>query len=155
MELCVFHTSIYGKKDGQLFVFEPTWDSFRPIERVGWDGIKYSIVDSKYKTDLFDQNYGYGSLQMKALCRQLSQTSELEEAKEITDPVTFWKWCGETEAKWFYDRACVFSNPCISRDANGWRKYLHYLNVRAKTLKNTVRGRITRRLVPRERKHTK
>jgi hypothetical protein len=155
MELCVFHSNIYGKKDGQLFVFEPTWDSFRPIEKVGWDGIKYSIVDRKYKADLFDQNYGYGSLQMKALCRQLSQTSELEEAKEITDPVSFWKWCGETEAKWFYDRACVFSNSCISRDTNGWKKYLHYLNVRAKTLKNTVRGRITRRLVPRERKSTK
>jgi hypothetical protein len=155
MELCVFHSNIYGKKDGQLFVFEPTWDSFRPIEKVGWDGVKYSVVDSKYKTDIFDQNYGYGSLQMKALCRQLSQTTELEEAKEITEPVAFWKWCGESEAKWFYDRACVFSNPCVERNSNGWKKYLYYLNVRAKTLKNTVRGRITRRLVPRERKPTK
>jgi hypothetical protein len=155
MELCIFHSNIYGKKDGQLFVFEPTWDSFRPIEKVGWDGIKYSIVDTKYKTDLFDQNYGYGSLQMKALCRQLSQTTELEDAKEITDPVLFWKWCGETEAKWFYDRACVFASPCIAKDSNQWKKYLHYLNVRSKTLKNTIRGRMTRRLVPKKLKQTK
>lgn len=148
MELCEFHSQIYGKYKNQLFVFEPTWDSFRPIEKVGWNGSQYMPVDSKYKQDLFDENYGYGSLEMKALCKQLLRETELSDAKLITDSVLFWKWCGETEAKWWNDRACVFSSPCVSRDMNEWKRYLYYLNVKAKTLRRAVRVRSTRRLLP-------
>ena len=145
MELCVFHGKIYGKLQNQLFVFESLWDSFRPIEKVAWNGESYSVIDTSYKADLFDDNYGYGSLQMKALCRKLTQETELEDAKEITDPLTFWKWCGEKEAKWWYDRACVFADKCVPRDSNEWRKYLYYLNVRAKTLRRPLVGRLTRK----------
>jgi hypothetical protein len=148
MELCNFHDRIYGKKNGQLFVFETTWDSFRPIEKVGWNGESYFILDSKYKPDLFDDYYGYGSLVMKALCRDLSQTIELDDAKEITDPVLFWKWCGETGAKWWYDRACVFSDECVSKDQSNWKKYIKYLQTKPKTLRRHLKGRMTRRLVP-------
>ena len=148
MELYSFHDRIYGKKDGQLFVFESVWDSFRPIERVAWDGELYRIIDSKYKQDLFDDNYGYGSLNMKAKCRELIQTTELDDAKEIVDPIAFWKWCGETDAKWWLDRACVFADPCVPKDQSNWKKYLKYLQVRAKTLRRPLKGRMTRRLVP-------
>lgn len=149
MELCEFHSRIYGKYNNQLFLFEPTWDSFRPIEKVGWDGYQYVPVDSKYKQDLFDDNYGFGSLEMKAVCRKLLMETDLEKALLITDSVLFWKWCGETEAKWWNDRACVFSSPCISRDTSEWKKYLYYLNVKARTLRRAVRSRMTRRLVTR------
>lgn len=148
MELCEFHDTIYGKFKGQLYIFEYTWDSFRPIEFVGWDGSKFSPVDQKYKLDLFSSNYGYGSLEQKALCRKLVQETELENAHEIKDPIQFWKWCGNTEAKWWRDRPCVFSSACVSRDGQSWKKYLQYLNVRAKTLRRAFRGRVTRRLVP-------
>lgn len=148
MELCSFHDRIYGKKDKQLFVFETLWDSFRPIKKVAWNGDLYSIIDDEYKTDLFDDNYGYGSLNMKALCRDLSQNTELEEAKEITDPLLFWKWSGESEAKWWFDRACVFTDSCVSRDQNNWKKYIKYLQTKPKTLRRSLKGRMTRRLVP-------
>lgn len=149
MELCEFHSHIYGKYNNQLFLFEPTWDLFRPIEKVGWNGHQYVPVDSKYKQDMFDDYYGYGSPEMKEVCKKLSNNINLEKANLLTDSVLFWKWCGETEAKWWNDRACVFSSPCVSRDNTEWKKYLYYLNVKAKTLRRAVRSRTTRRLVGR------
>jgi hypothetical protein len=146
METCVFHGETYGKYNSQLFIFETTWDSFRPIERVAWNGERFAPIDSKYKTDLFDEHYGYGSLEMKALCRKLTQDTEFDNAHELKDPVAFWKWTGETSAKWWKDRACVFTNDCVSRDSLGWKKYLYYLNVRAKTLRQKPRVKMTRRL---------
>ena len=149
MEICAFHERIYGKKNKQLFVFEPTWDSFRPIEKVAWNGDSYVIVDSNFKTDLFDEYYGYGSLGMKALCRELTQNTELDGAKEIVDPLIFWRWCGEIDAKWWFDRVCVFTDSCVSKDQKQWKTYIKYLQTKPKTLKRPLKGKsTTRRLVP-------
>jgi hypothetical protein len=148
MELREFQDRIYAKKDGQLYVFESVWDSFRPIERVAWDGERYAILDSKYKLDLFDENYGYGTLAMKATCRQLTQEAELDEVKEIKEPLEFWKWSGETTAKWWFDRACVFASPCVPKDIDEWKKHLNYTQSRAKTIRRPLGGRMTKRLVP-------
>lgn len=144
----MFRDRIYGKKDKQLFVFESTWDSFRPIEKVAWNGEFYSIVDSKYKVDMFDDFYGYGSLQMKALCRQITQDTEFGNEKEITDPLQFWKWCEEPNTKWWFDRVCVFTDQCVSRDQTKWKTYIKYLQTKPKTLRRPLKGRLTRRLVP-------
>lgn len=144
----MFRDRIYGKKDKQLFVFESIWDSFRPIEKVAWNGEFYSIVDSKYKTDLFDEYYGYGSLQMKALCRELTQQTEFGNEKEISDPLQFWKWCEESGTKWWFDRICVFADSCISKDQANWKRYIRYLQTKPKTLRRPLKGRLTRRLVP-------
>lgn len=152
MELRVFHDRIYGKYESQLYIFEPTWDLFRPIEKVGWNGKQYSSVDSKYKTDLFSEFYGYESIEQKKLCRQLIETTELENVIEIVDPVTFWKWCGEIEAKWFRDRPCVFTSPCVTKD---WVRYLKYLNIRQKTLRQYPRTRMTKRLLRKVHQQTK
>jgi hypothetical protein len=148
MDLIEFRGTIYGKYEHTLYAFEPTWDSFRPIQKVGWDGSAISIQDSLYKKDLFSPFYGYESLVQKELCRRLIQTTELDDAREIVDPLEFWKWCGETEAKWWRDRPCVFANSCVSRELQDWRRYLKYLNSKAKTLRHPPKGRVTRRLVP-------
>ena len=147
MELCEFHDRLYGKYKSQLFVLEPAWDSFRPIESVAWNGTVFEIQDSTFKKNIFDQNYGYGSLEMKALCRRLLQETELGEAVSIEDPIQFWKWLGVKSAKWWYDRPCVFSSQCVPRNSLGWKRYLRYLNVRAKTLKNKTRMCVTKRLI--------
>lgn len=148
MEVCIFHERIYGKKNKQLFVFEPTWDSFRPIEKVAWNGEVYAIIDLKYKTDLFDDHYGYGSLVMKALCRELSQVTELGTTNILTDPSVFWKWCGETESTWWYDRECVFTDLCVPKEQPNWKLYIKYLQTSPKTLRRSLKSRTTRRLVP-------
>jgi hypothetical protein len=146
MDLRTFQDRIYGRCDNQLFVFEPSWDTFRPIEHVAWDGKRYTILDQKFKQDLFDPNYGYGSLEMKAKCRKLSQDTELEKASEIKDIVEFWKWSGEKELKWWNDRPVLFASPCVSKDMSQWKEYLKYENVRAKTLRQPLKGRLTKRL---------
>jgi len=148
MDLVEFRGIMYGKYESKLYIFEPTWDLFRPITKVGWDGQRIAVVDDIYKKDLFSPYYGYESLGQKAECRRLIQNTELETAKEIVDPIDFWKWCGETSSTWWRDRPCVFVNSCISKDSQDWKKYLKYLNVRAKTLRHPPNGRITRRLVP-------
>jgi len=145
MDLVEFHGSIYGKYSAKLYLFEPTWDSFRPIQKVGWNGERIAVEDSLYKKDLFSPYYGYESLVQKAECRKLIQTTELESAREIKDPIEFWKWCGQTDAKWWKDRPCVFLHSCVSKDSIDWRRYLQYTNSRAKTLRHPPRGRLTRK----------
>lgn len=143
MDVCVFYTRTYGKYSGQLFVFEPTWDSFRPITKVGWDGKKFS-TDEPFKTNLFSPHYGFESPEQKTLCRQLAETTELD-GREIKDPTEFWKWAGLTSASWFRDRPCVFLTECVPRN---WHNYVKYLGSRGKTLRRRIpSGRVTRRLI--------
>jgi hypothetical protein len=147
MDLREFHDRVYGKHAGRLFVFEPTWDAFRPIDLVGWNGSAFVVQDSKYKQDLFDKNYGYESLGQKALCRALIQDTELGGARRIEDPSVFWAWCG-TGVKWWRDRPCVFHSDEVPRDNAAWRKYIGYLQDRPRTLRRPIHGRrATRRLV--------
>ena len=143
MDVCVFHTRIYGKIDKTLYIFEPTWDSFRPITQVGWDGKKFS-TDEPFKTNLFSPYYGFESPEQKTLCRQLAETTELD-AREIRDPVEFWKWAGTTSASWFRDRPCVFLTECSLKN---WHAYIKYLGSRGRTLRRRIpSGRVTRRLI--------
>ena len=144
----MFHDRIYGRFENQLFTFEPTWDSFRPITGIGWNGKRMVPIDDIYKKSLLDPFYGYGNYDMKKLCRDLTRETELENAYEIRDPVHLWRWYKESNIKWWRDRPCVFSSPCVQRDTTAWKNYLSYLDVRAKTLRRPFKGRATRRLVP-------
>ena len=146
MELITFHDRIYGKLSGQLYTFETTWDSFRPINGIGWDGRLLVPIDSEYKMDLFSNDYGYGNLKLE--CKRLTQETELSETKNIGDPIQLWRWYSEKNVKWWRDRPCVFATQCVSRDSDSWKKYLKYLEVRAKTLRRSYHGRATKRLVP-------
>lgn len=149
MELVSFHDRIYGKYKNQLFTFEPTWDSFRPITGIAWNGKRMIPVDDEYKKNLFDPYYGYGTFEMKKLCHDLIRETDLDNAKDIRDPVHLWRWYGEKNIKWWRDRPCVFATPCIEQDSIAWKKYLHYLEVRAKTLRRPMKTRMTKRLLPR------
>lgn len=143
MEVCTFHTRTYGKLNQTLFVFEPTWDSFRPIKKVGWDGKKFS-TDELFKSNLFSPHYGFESIEQKEMCRKLTEETELG-GREITDPTEFWKWAGLTSVTWFRDRPCVFLTECSPKN---WHEYLKYTGSRAKTLRRRIpSGRVTRRLI--------
>lgn len=145
MDIISFHDRIYGKYNNQLFTFEPTWDSFRPISGIVWDG-KHLVPDDKdYKLDLFDSYYGYKSSELKSLCRKLTQETELGNARDIQDPIQVWKWYGEPNIKWWKDRPCVFMDSCVDRSHDSWKLYLKYLDTRAKTLRRPFHGRLTKR----------
>lgn len=140
MEVALFNGKTYGKENTQLYVFEETWDTFRPITKVEWNGKKFVNQDTLYKQNLFDPYYGFGNLEMKNHCKVLTENTELNGAE--LDPLSFWKWCG-TSTEWFRDRPCVLSS-CGNHD---WKKYVAYIGSRPKTLRRAPSSRITRRLV--------
>lgn len=148
MELVNFRDQIYGKHLTELFVFDSLWESFRPIKGVVWNGKALVLDDMEYKTDLFDENYGYGTIEKKRLCKILTETTELSNAKEFTNPVEFWKWSGQQNVRWWKDRPIIFESSCSDKSDSAWKKYLAYLNTRARTLRRPRKGKLTRRLVP-------
>lgn len=149
-DLCLFRNKIFGKYQNQIFIFESLWDTFRPISKFGWNGKELSIVDSKYKQNLFSEWYGFESLEQKQLCFNLIEQTELSLAdkKVFENPIDFWKWAKETDVKWFKDRPIVFIDSCVSKSSESWKQYLKYLDTKAKTLRRPFKGRMTRRLVP-------
>lgn len=147
MDLCEFQGRIFGRLNGHLFVLEPSWDNFRPIQYVGWNGTKFEIVDKKFKQNLFDSNYGYGTREMKQVCNKLYKDVDTEERKNIVNPGEFWRWCGH-RTQWWRDRECLFSSACVSPSVDAWKRLINTSNSKAKTLKNKIRFRATKRLLP-------
>ena len=146
MELCEFREVIYGKLNNQLFTFETSWDSFRPISFVGWDGSDFVAEDSAYKKNLFSSYYGYGSAEMKKLCSELTKSIELGNAVSITDPVSFWRWCKHSPTHWWHDRPVLFLNACVDRSRVSWKKYIDQTHSRRRTLRKNILNRATKRL---------
>jgi hypothetical protein len=147
MDLREFHGRIYGKLRGKLYVLEPTWDSFRPISKVGWNGKEFEINDSLYKKDLFSSFYGFESIEQKQELFKLVQQIDLENIKELIEPIEFWRWTEDKNIKWWNDRPVVFHNSCISHDNYQWKKYILYLKSKPKTLRRSFKGKLTRRII--------
>ena len=146
MDLVEFRERIYGKYNNQLFIFETAWDCFRPIVSIGWNGKDFGVDDKIYKQDLFSPYYGYGTIDMRQVCKHLIRITELGTAKKLTDPITLWKWSGQTNASWWNDRPVVFLNSCVDRSRDSWKRYVQFLHSKAKTLRRNVAHRATKRL---------
>lgn len=144
MELVKFRDNIYGHLSGKLFLWEPTWDSFRPMTRLGWDGSRLAHV-CPFTDDIWSPFYGYGSAEMKQLCRRLIEETELSHAKEISSIEQFWMWC-KTPTEWWFDRPCVFASPCVSRTQQSWKRYIYTLSSKPRTRRHGLQPRMTRRL---------
>jgi hypothetical protein len=139
MELVNFKERLYGKLESQLFVWEAAWDSFRPIEKLGWNGKEIIGVDTKYKQDIFDPYYGFGSPEMKQLCRRLTDITELNVPESQTMP-----WI---KGEFWRDRECSFAFECSSKSVQSWKRYIGYLNSKHKTLRRHFDRRATKRLL--------
>lgn len=144
MDVCEFQGRIFGKYNSQLFVFEFSWDNVRPIEYVGWNGNKFEIVDKKYKSDLFDQYYGFGSREMKLVCKTLYNDTEFEPRRILTNPADFWRWCGH-RTQWWRDRECLFASTCVNPTIESWKHLIRICSSKTKTLKSKGKMRATRR----------
>lgn len=144
MELVKFRENIYGRLSGKLFLWEPTWDSFRPFVRLGWDGSKLAHV-FPFVDNIWDPHYGYGSPEMKQLCRRLMEETELSHAKDVISIEQFWMWC-KTPTIWWVDRPCVFTSACVPRTQIDWKRYVYLLASKPRTRRHGVHPRMTRRL---------
>jgi hypothetical protein len=135
MELRKHQGIIYGKLQDHLFQWDSAWETFRPVHEIVWDGRFISIP--KYTSDIFDPNYGFGSPEMKQLCRRLTETTELDSAEEKIPWVA---------GEWFKDRLVPF-HPCVPRTVQGWKNYISYTGGSQKTLRRQ-RLHATKRLMP-------
>lgn len=142
MEVCEFHGHVIGKLRNQLFVFEFSWDNVRPIDSIAWNGNKFVIID-KFKSNLFDPYYGFGSKEMKSLCNKLFNETDFEPRQVFTNPTEFWKWCG-SKTIWFRDRECLLTSPnALSVDS--WKRFVLAIHSRRRTLKQKIKTRFTRK----------
>ena len=139
MDCIKFRDRVFTKINSDVYVFEPTWDSFRPARLVWNNGFEF--ID--FKQDLFSEFYGFRSPEEKQMCQKMLNM-EMDPV-EIGDPAEFWKWCGE-EMTWWNDRYVVFG-PCASKSKDAWKYYLNVLQSKHKTLRRSNKKRMTRRLV--------
>lgn len=96
------------------FVWEPSWDMWRPIDGVRWTGTQFVIQDGRYCSDPLDPYYGFGSAQMKRVCELLEFKKSDGQPIELDSPAI-----GETT--WFRDRFVAFTE-CAPRDLASWKR---------------------------------
>ena len=98
------------------FLWEPAWETFRPIDGIRWSGTAFVLDDKNYTSDLLSEDYGFGTPIMRKLCEQLANRyqSGISTAKRVHTPEV-----GETE--WFRDRFVAFT-PCATKDKSSWRR---------------------------------
>ena len=130
---------MFLESNRQWFVWEPAWESFRPITSFAWDGSDYVLDDRAYCADPFDSLYGYGSPEMKQLCDTVTSAFG---PRIATAPVVASLGVGPSE--WFYDRT-VSLTPCAPRDRHSWKRMTHG---RTRTLRAGPRNKLTRRTLP-------
>jgi hypothetical protein len=113
MSLVTFQDRTFLDYKGHWFLWEPSWESFRPIDAVQWDGVSFVIDDRAYCKDPLDELYGYGTRQAKEVCDRLAPLRQ-QRAVAIETPVI-----GKSE--WFRDRN-VALHPCAPRDKESWKR---------------------------------
>lgn len=115
------------------FVWEPAWESFRPIEGVLWNGTSFVIKDEGFCSDPTSQTYGYGSDKMRQLCGMLQDKFSTNPQKVSTLPFG---------NEWFRDRF-VSLTRCAPRDVQSWKRMVQN---KPRTCRNKPRGKkLTRR----------
>ena len=116
MSLVQFQDHIYLGYKSNWFVWEPAWESFRPIHSVAWNGTRFQIDDRGYCDDLTSELYGYGSPQMKQVCDHLAEAFEprFKEAIPVSSPEI-------GPLTWFFDRRVSLSS-CAERDKASWKR---------------------------------
>lgn len=147
MDICEFQGRTFGKLKGHLFVLDFSWDTLRPIEYVGWNGTTFEIIDKKFKQNLFDDYYGFGSKEMKTLCSKLFASTNFENPQVFHNPAEFWRWCGH-KTQWWRDRECLFASVCVDPSVDAWKRLIQTTQSKAKTLKQKRRLHATKRLLP-------
>jgi hypothetical protein len=96
------------------FVWEPSWDKWRPIQGFEWNGTSFVIDDGAYCNDPLDPYYGFGSPQMMKLCELLEFKRKEGQPKEVDSPVI-------GERTWVRDRY-VAVTACAPTDLASWKR---------------------------------
>jgi hypothetical protein len=144
MDLIEFEDTLYGKLKGNYFVWDSCWESFRPIDSIGWNGTTITWSATSYTKHIFDEWYGFGTSEMKEICKYLTSNVELPNARKITD---IWSWYTK-ESFWWRDRKCCLLNSCVPNSLSSWKSYINYTHSSRRTIKQKLINRATKRLLP-------
>jgi hypothetical protein len=129
-----FRDKVFLEYKQYWFVWEPAWESFRPIRGVAWDGKAFQVEDSVFCADPTSELYGYGSSQMNQLCELLKDKFNGTPVKVSTLPIG---------NEWFRDRFVTLS-PCAPRDIHAWKRMVQN---KPRTCRKAPRGKkLTRRI---------
>jgi hypothetical protein len=126
-----FKERVFLKKNG-WFVWESSWDMFRPISAFVWNGKSYGIEDSLYTKDPFSELFGFGSPEMKDICSKLTD----EYLGDIENAPTVREACIGAPI-WLRDRFVVTQPEYV----NTWRTHLRAIGCRARTCRGQPRGK--------------
>jgi hypothetical protein len=132
-----FQDRVFYKHGQQWFVWEPAWESMRPIRSMSWNGSKYSIHDEEYTDDPFSESFGFGDL--KSVSDELTEKlqDKIDEAISVQLPLI-------GEPIWMRDRWVV----CDASAVSAWRQHHSCIQIRTRTCKKCPRGqRFTKRVV--------
>ena len=135
-----FQDRIYARSQKGLLLWEPSWETFRPVEAVVWNPIHTQLEPyfGIYTHDIFDMNYGYGTPELHEFCIEFTDDNahDIDNAEDITDTDIFWRWSGTT-LRWVNDRALAV-HPCAGDPER--KKYLARFNLKPKTCKHPPRN---------------
>jgi hypothetical protein len=136
--IVIKHEELYCKLEFQLFIWDSSWELWRPITKIGWSGTKITYDDKKYKKDIFDPWYGFGSSEMKELCKKLTTFIDRSKYQENIESLF--------EGEFLYDRKIGFLDSCSPiKTKESWHKYLKYMNQKSKTLRKFIDNKKTLR----------
>lgn len=135
-----FHDKVYAHSKKGLLVWEPSWETFRPVIAVVWNPIHNQLEPyyGVYTNDVFDVEYGFKNSEIHEYCVEFTDENahHIGGAEEIEDIALFWRWCG-TQLVWVGDRAMAV-HPCAGNPER--KKYLQRYQLRAKTCKRAPRN---------------
>lgn len=130
---------VFARDGTQWFVWEPQWDSMRPIDGFGWNGTTYVLLDEAYTVDPFSPHFGFGSAEMEECAVALTDRviSDLDKAREVPHVLI-------GTPTWFRDHWVVLA-PGAS--GHGHREFL---GQRARTARRAPRGQRSTKRVRRQ-----
>lgn len=133
-----FQDRIYVRTPEGLFHYDSGWESFRPVKSVVWNPVTHR-AEPEYGSvvsDPLDTFYGYGSLETKLFCTELTDRyiETLDAAEDEPSLESFWKW-SKAPVVWAFDRPMTFPS-CV--DAS-WETWKSFVKIRHRTLRRAPR----------------
>ena len=134
-----FDGRIYANSQKGCLVWEPSWETFRPVISVVLNPLhnQYEPFYGIYIHDIFDVHYGFQTEEIHDYCVEFTDKNlyDIENADDITIE-DFWRYA-QTKLTWFQDRA-IAVHPCAGPLDR--KKYLARYSLRSKTFKRAPRN---------------
>ena len=133
-----FGDRVYTHSAKGLLMWEPSWETFRPLDSVVWNPLTSEIEPffGLYIHDVFDRSYGYGSPEMHDFCIKFTDDHvHLVEDAPTKHIHELWRWL-DRPLVWTGDRAIAL-HPCSTLDR---KQFLSRFNLRQRTFKRSPRN---------------